>query len=71
MKTLAMPLGILSLIFALFVLFLGVYRYFVVQYALPKNMFPVAQSSIVFISFVFGAFVVVVLGALLDGKMGL
>lgn len=42
----------------------GVYRYFVVQYSLPKNIFPVARLSIAFLSFIFGAFVVVVFGAI-------
>ncbi|KAF8800059.1 hypothetical protein BYT27DRAFT_7118545 [Phlegmacium glaucopus] len=62
-------LGVLALTFALFVLCFGVYRFFVVQRALPKNMFPAAQLSIVAISFVFGAIVVVLFAVLLTEKL--
>ena len=45
----------------------GVYRYFVVQNALPKNKFPVARLSVVFLSFIYGVLVVVVFWAIWIG----
>ena len=73
-------LGLISAFFVLLFLFVydevnrkipqGVYRYFVIQHALPKNMFPVARFSIIFISIIFGVFIAVVFG-LLNERMGI
>ncbi|KAJ3510918.1 hypothetical protein NLJ89_g4407 [Agrocybe chaxingu] len=66
----ARPLGVATIVLALITLVIGVYRYFLVQYALPEKRFPVARLSAIFIAFVLGALVVVIFGALLDGVSG-
>ena len=45
----------------------GVYRFFVVQQALLKDMFPVAKLSVVFLSFGYGVLVVVIIWAIWIG----
>ncbi|KDR77537.1 hypothetical protein GALMADRAFT_138631 [Galerina marginata CBS 339.88] len=65
----ARPLGVTAVVLALVVLGIAVYRYFLVQYALPEQKFPVARLSVVFISFVLGVVVTVIFAALLDGKV--
>ncbi|KAH9477305.1 hypothetical protein JR316_0009509 [Psilocybe cubensis] len=65
----ARPLGVTCIVFALIVLGIAVYRYFKIQHALPEQKFPVARISIAFISFVLGALVVVIFGALLSERV--
>ncbi|KAF8959136.1 hypothetical protein BDZ97DRAFT_1667612 [Flammula alnicola] len=66
----ARPLGIMSVLLALIVLIIGVYRYFLIQQALPHQMFPTARLSITFTTFVLGTIVVVIFAALLNGRVG-
>ncbi|KAF8903118.1 hypothetical protein CPB84DRAFT_1774867 [Gymnopilus junonius] len=63
----ARPLGVTTVILGLVVLFIAVFRYFIIQRALPDKMFPVARFSIAFLSFALGAVVVVIFAALLSG----
>lgn len=46
----------------------GIYRYFLIQVALPEQYFPVARSSMAFIAFVISAVVVVIFSALVSGR---
>ncbi|KAF9527855.1 hypothetical protein CPB83DRAFT_907229 [Crepidotus variabilis] len=65
----ARPLGVTTVLLSLIVLCIAFSRYFTIQSALPNNQFPVARFSIVFITFVLAAVVVVVFGALLGGRV--
>jgi len=60
----ARPLGAITVIMGLFVLVVGVTRYFTIQTALPQGKFPVARITIAFVSAVLSALVVVVFGVL-------
>ncbi|KAF9554345.1 hypothetical protein CPC08DRAFT_644478 [Agrocybe pediades] len=64
----ARPLGVTTVLLALVVLALAVYRYFLIQNALPEHQFPIARYSIVFTSFIMGAIIVVIFAALLAGR---
>ncbi|KAF5340560.1 hypothetical protein D9611_007305 [Ephemerocybe angulata] len=64
----ARPLGALTIALSLVVLFIGVWRYFKIQFSLPGGYFPVARVSAVFTSFVFTAIVVTIFGAVLSGR---
>jgi len=64
----ATPLGLSAVGMSIIVLFIGSFRYFLVQHALPENKFPTARLPIVFISFGLGAITAIAFGALLSGK---
>ncbi|KAJ3497428.1 hypothetical protein NLJ89_g10350 [Agrocybe chaxingu] len=64
----ARPLGVTTVMLALVMLMIAVYRYFLVQHTLPDQKFPVARYTIAFLSFILGSLVVVVFGALLGGQ---
>ena len=49
-------------------IFVGLYRYFLVQNALTHNEFPVARASVAFLTFFLTALVVVIFGALLRAR---
>jgi len=61
----ARPLGATAIIMGLVVLAIGITRYFSVQRALTKGMFPVARLTVATISIVLGTLVAVVFGALI------
>ena len=46
----------------------GLYRYFLIQNALPDNKFPVARASVAFLTFILSALVVVIFGVLLGAR---
>ena len=50
-------------------LFIGAFRYFVVQHALPENKFPPTRRPIVLISFGLGSITVIAFAVLLSGKV--
>ncbi|KJA16285.1 hypothetical protein HYPSUDRAFT_147951 [Hypholoma sublateritium FD-334 SS-4] len=64
----ARPLGVAMVLFALIMLGIGVYRYFLVQNSLPKQKFPPARLSVALISFILGGITIVLFGALLSAK---
>jgi len=64
----ARPLGVTTVAMALIMLGIAVYRYFLIQGALPGNMFPVARFSVIFTTFVLSAVVVVIFAVLLGGR---
>ncbi|KAJ6493920.1 hypothetical protein C8R47DRAFT_974766 [Mycena vitilis] len=61
----ARPLAVLSIIFALYVLFVGVSRYFSVQSALTRGKFPVTRFRAGIIALGFATIICVALGLLL------
>ncbi|KZT12161.1 uncharacterized protein LAESUDRAFT_640935 [Laetiporus sulphureus 93-53] len=62
------PLGATIVIIGLCVLFLGVARYFTVQYALVKGMFPVARVSSVLVALALCAIITAVFGILVGNR---
>lgn len=64
----AKPLGMTAVILALIILFIGLYRYFLIQNALTDNRFPAARASVAFVTFSLSALVVVIFGALLGAR---
>ncbi|KAF9474591.1 hypothetical protein BDN70DRAFT_770017, partial [Pholiota conissans] len=64
----ARPLGIVAVVFAFTVLVIGLYRYFLIQRALPEQKFPIARVSVAFTSFVLGGVIVTIFAALLKGR---
>ncbi|KAF5327204.1 hypothetical protein D9619_004703 [Psilocybe cf. subviscida] len=64
----AKPLGITCVVLGLITLSIGIYRYFLIQVALPENHFPVARTSMAFIAFAISAVVVVIFAALVSGR---
>jgi len=62
----ARPLGATTVILGLFVLLLGLARYFMIQTALTKGKFPVARVSMAFISVILSILVVAVFGILVE-----
>ncbi|KAJ7090590.1 hypothetical protein C8R43DRAFT_908379 [Mycena crocata] len=64
----ARPLGATMVVFGIVVLALGTIRYFRIQSALTKGMFPVARFTAASITFVLGAVVVVVFAILVAGR---
>ncbi|KAF7342381.1 hypothetical protein MVEN_01827000 [Mycena venus] len=61
-ETFARPLAVVSIILALFVLFVGVSRYFSVQAALTQGKFPVTRLRVGIIALAFGAIISAVFG---------
>jgi len=60
----ARPLAVMSIILALFVLFVGVSRYFSIQVALTQGKFPVTRVRLGVIALAFGAIISLVFGLL-------
>jgi len=63
------PLGASTVIVGLLVLFIGITRYFTVQVALTKGVFPVARLGIGFVAMMLGVLVTLTFGILLAGKL--
>ncbi|KAF8798847.1 hypothetical protein BYT27DRAFT_7122333 [Phlegmacium glaucopus] len=63
-------LGAFTVIIGLSVLIIGVTRYFTVQVALTRGVFPVARLASGFIAMMLGALVALTFGILLAGKKG-
>ncbi|KAJ8590216.1 hypothetical protein M405DRAFT_737254 [Rhizopogon salebrosus TDB-379] len=66
----ARPLGATMVLFGLFILILGVARYFMTQAALVRGFFPVARNSLAAVAFILGAIVSIVFGVLVAGTRG-
>ncbi|KAF9465370.1 hypothetical protein BDZ94DRAFT_1214909 [Collybia nuda] len=64
----AHPLGATLVIFGLFVLMIGVYRYFVIQNALTKGVFPAARSAVGGITIILCVIIIIVFAVLISGK---
>ncbi|KAJ7738822.1 hypothetical protein DFH07DRAFT_1064492 [Mycena maculata] len=64
-ETYARPLAVGSIVLALYVLLVGVSRYFTVQTALTKGLFPVTRFHLGFIAFFIAAIITVVFGLLI------
>jgi len=62
------PLGASTVIVGLLVLFIGITRYFTVQVALTKGVFPVARLATGFVAMMMGVLVTLTFGILLAGK---
>ncbi|KAL4258083.1 Inner Membrane YidH-like protein [Pleurotus pulmonarius] len=65
LQSLARPLGATTVIFGMIVLTIGMTRYFTIQTALTKGMFPVARMVISGITFGLSVLVVIVFGVLM------
>jgi len=63
------PLGASTVILGLLVLFIGFTRYFTVQVALTKGVFPVARLGTGFVAMMLGVLVTLTFGILLAGKL--
>jgi len=63
------PLGASTVIVGLLVLFIGITRYFTVQVALTKGVFPVARLGTGFVAMMLGVLVTLTFGILLAGKL--
>ncbi|OAX40736.1 hypothetical protein K503DRAFT_686969 [Rhizopogon vinicolor AM-OR11-026] len=66
----ARPLGATMVLFGLFILILGVVRYFMTQTALVRGFFPVARNSLFAVAFILGTMVGIVFGVLVAGTSG-
>ncbi|KAJ7157701.1 hypothetical protein C8R43DRAFT_883229 [Mycena crocata] len=65
----ARPLAVTTILLALYVLFVGVSRYFSIQSALTKGNFPVTRFRLGIIALVLGGIVTSVFGLLLAERM--
>lgn len=63
------PLGASAVICGLLVLFIGFTRYFTIQAALTKGVFPVARLATGFVAMMLGVLMTLTFGILLAGKM--
>ncbi|KAJ7904165.1 hypothetical protein B0H13DRAFT_1881654 [Mycena leptocephala] len=66
----ARQLAVGTIIVALLVLFMGVFRYFTVQGALPEGKFPVTRFRLGLIAMALGAIVLTILGCFLHSEGG-
>ncbi|EDR01760.1 uncharacterized protein LACBIDRAFT_163612, partial [Laccaria bicolor S238N-H82] len=64
----ARPLGATTVLLGLFILFFGMVRYFMVQVALPKGLFPAARSLVVGITFILAVLITTTFGVLLSER---
>ncbi|TFK43962.1 hypothetical protein BDQ12DRAFT_675863 [Crucibulum laeve] len=68
LRKFARPLGATTVLIGIIVLVIGFFRYFTVQTALIRGVFPTARSCIVFITFVLSIITTIVFGVLLSGR---
>ncbi|TFK22938.1 hypothetical protein FA15DRAFT_595184 [Coprinopsis marcescibilis] len=64
----ARPLGALTVMFSLVMLFQGGGRYFWIQSSLRTGLFPTARITIAFTIFIFSAVIATIFGAVLSGR---
>lgn len=64
----ARPLGATTVLLGLIILFFGMVRYFMVQVALPKGLFPAARSLVVGITFILAVLITITFGVLLSER---
>ncbi|KAJ7772207.1 hypothetical protein B0H16DRAFT_1768758 [Mycena metata] len=67
LKTYARPLAVTLIGLGLYVLFVGVSRYFAIQEALTKGMFPIARARVGIIALSMAAVVTLLFGVLVAG----
>jgi len=66
----ARPLGVTMVLSGMFILIIGVVRFFTTQSALLRGFFPVARNSLAAVTCVLGAAVSIILGALFSEMRG-
>ncbi|KIJ94482.1 hypothetical protein K443DRAFT_110357 [Laccaria amethystina LaAM-08-1] len=64
----AHPLGAATVLFGLIILLFGMVRYFMVQVALPKGLFPAARSLVVGVTFILAVLITITFGVLLSER---